>query len=487
MERKKRIILFASCLISLAALPAQDLSLITLLQGYLENDSEVQTAGLNLQRTQLNLQRTNIDRGLDISISTGTVTYQMGDNSSFKLNPNVKLSLPTVQKMSVNASTGLTFSSGNDDVLSSASLTLAMDIISENADNQKITDLKNQRSILEAERQLSQKLLSTEKQFYNTIKSLLNSAQSVISAENNLYSDKIKLEQTKTKGYTPTSTTYRQAELKVRSDENTVDTKVRTYFHDLMVFYSKCGYDFEPPEDLTDVDFLSFLPLDFPEFKLIDIETLDKSLYQQIETAVWNKKISDLENAAKKDFTLTGNAGYSYAAGKSVPGGVGGNGGSSSSGTSTVNLGLTGTYKGLSANGGVNFPISSNSSPSITASVTLSPNTFKKKSIDAEISSLSEETEKITMAKAENSYEVSVVDYTESKKNLLWQASTIQTNLEMSQEIEETMKKNYDAGVISLTEYKNAVNSRREYEISLKSNIIDSIIYNNNVKSLFFE
>lgn len=483
----KKIVSYLAAGLLILPLYAQNVSVITLLQGYLENDSEVQDSALKLQKNKLNVQKTKIDQGFDVTLSSGQMTFTFTeDDSSFKITPKIDAKIPQVQNLSASISTNISSSSKDDKTsVTDTTFSVGIDLISENAANQKITSIKNDRQILEAERSLSQRLLATEKQFYNELKSLLSSAQSITTSKNDLYSDTIKFEQTKTKGYAETSTTYRTNQMKVLSDEHDVGTKTRKFMHSLKVFYSKCGIELDIPEE-DNLDYFAYIPVDFPEFLLLDIEDFDKSTYKEIETALYNNKIAQLEQDAKKNLTLTAGASYTLA-GESSASTTTMMGNSNKKAPDKVGLNLSSTYSGLSISGGLSFPVEENAKPTVTASITLKPNTFIKKNIENQITDLDNESRTLTLKKAESNYEVSVADYSQTKKDLLWSESVIAENLSMYQSVEQDMKAYYESGLISESEYLTSKNNRQRYEIEKISNIIDKIIYNNSVTSLFYE
>ena len=88
---------------------------------------------------------------------------------------------------------------------------------------------------------------------------MLSSISSIISKQEKLYSDSIDFEAKKIQGYSTSSSTYRQSELKVKSDERDVTTAIHTFIHDSIVFYKKCGYDIQIDEN---VDLMSLVPSD---------------------------------------------------------------------------------------------------------------------------------------------------------------------------------------------------------------------------------
>lgn len=111
-------------------------------------------------------------------------------------------------------------------------------------EKRKIALLESERELLEAQRSLQDGFLSAETEFYKSLKTLYEIAASIVQEEKNLYEDKLLFEETKAKGYSPTSTKYRLAQSEVLNDEHKVEIYKRKLEREIRIFASKCGIEF---------------------------------------------------------------------------------------------------------------------------------------------------------------------------------------------------------------------------------------------------
>ena len=492
---KKRHLIFLTTLSLLAAIAyaeapkeeAQKVSVpdtTTLLLSYVENDSELRNLTIAAKKANLSYQSTKIDSGFDITLSSGDITLQVTDGGSkLSARPSVKAKLPQASNLSVTGQTNISYSD-SDSKVSDTSISLGVDIISSAVINNKITKLKAERSLAEAERKIQKRALSAEKEFYTELKKMLSSISSIISKQEKLYSDSIDFEAKKIQGYSTSSSTYRQSELKVKSDERDVTTAIHTFIHDSIVFYKKCGYDIQIDEN---VDLMSLVPSDIEAVEPVDVTSFDKELYSEIESANWSHTINSMERNSKKNYSLTASAGYTLD--------------NSSTKTDTVDASLKGTIGGVTLGVGVNMPIEgtgsksdtagasgngkSSSSPTFTLSATLTPNTFRKNNITKQQNELTEEQELISIESAEANYETKVVELQQKLDSLLWEKESAEKNLAMYEDLEKDMAELFSQGYISKNEYLSSKNTLNSNIIKRVSNLIDLIIYNDDVISNF--
>ena len=92
-----------------------------LLTGYLQNSLDLKSLVGKTQKTILESQLTDISYGFSFDISTGTITFTTGDNSSVQFTPKAQASVPQLNNLSLSASSRLVFDS--DDSTSSVSNT----------------------------------------------------------------------------------------------------------------------------------------------------------------------------------------------------------------------------------------------------------------------------------------------------------------------------------------------------------------------------
>lgn len=486
MKKKHFIFLTLAILFTTTAiaqeepLPQQKLpDTTTLLLSYVENDTELKNLTIAAKKSALSYKSTLIDSGFDVTLSSGTVTLQMSeDGSKLTAKPSVKAKLPQASNLSVTGQTNVS-SNSDETKVTDTSVSVGVDIISSAVISNKITKLKAERSVAEAQRKIEKRAIAAEKEFYTELKKLLSSISSIISKNEKLYSDSLDFEAKKIQGYSKSSSTYRQAELKVRSDEQDVESAMRSLIYDCVVFYKKCGYDISIDDK---IDLMSLVPSDIDEIEPLDITSLDKELYTDIESANWTYTINSMERKAKKTYSLSANAGYTFD--------------NSSTKSDSIDAGLNGTVGGVTLGAGVSVPVNKKSdssesnskasnSPTFTFNATISPNTFRKNSITKQTNELTEEQELLSIESAEVKYETKVVELQQKLDTLLWEKESAEKNLTMYEDLESDMAKLYSQGYISQPEYLSSRNNLNSNIIKKVSNLIDLIIYNDDVISNF--
>ena len=441
----------------------------TLLLSYVENDSELKNLTLSAKKAALSYESVKIDNGFDVTLSSGTISLQISeDGTSLSAKPSVKANLPAASNLSLTAKSSLSSEAGATNV-SDTSLSLGVDIISSVSLSNKITKLKAERSVTEAKRKIEKRAIAAEKEFYTALKNLLSSISSIMTKEENLYEDSIDFEAKKIQGYSSSSSTYRQAELKVISDQHDIDSARHSFIYNCIVFYKKCGYDIEITE--TD-DLMSYVPFGIDDIEAVDVHDFDRELYSEIESADWTYKINSLERASKKTYSLSANAGYTFA--------------NSSTKSDSIDAGLNGSIGGLSLGAGISFPLGSqNQSPVYTLSATVNPNTFRKNKITKEQNELTEEQELLAIEAAQAAYETKIVELEQKLDSILWEKKSSEENISMYAALEKDMAKLYEQGYVSKNEYLSSKTNLNNSLIKRLSNRIDLIIYNDDVISNF--
>lgn len=472
---KKLLFLFSTALLFSAALFAQTSSTTQalpdttrLLLSYVENDSELKNLTLAAKKTALSYESTKIDSGFDVTLSTGTITLKTSDDgNTLTAKPSVKASLPQASNLSVAAQTNYSSESA-DSKLSDTSVSVGVDIISSAVISNKLTKLKAERSVTDAQRKIEKRAIAAEKEFYTELKGLLTSINSIMTKRQTLYEDSIDLEAKKIQGYSKSSSTYRQAELKVISDQHEIESAIHSFKYNCIVFYKKCGYDLEIDDK---ADLMSFVPAGIDEVEPVDVTQFDKELYSEIENANWTYYINSMERSAKKTYSLSANAGYTFD--------------NTSTKSDSIDAGVSGTIGGLTLGAGISLPVGNSTTPAYTFSATLNPNTFRKNSITKQQNELTEEQELLAIKTAEASYETKVVELQQKLDTLLWEKKTAEENISMYDDLEKDMARLYKTGYVSETDYLSSKNNLNSSIIKKISNLIDLIIYNDDVVTNF--
>ena len=452
--------------------PVQNLPDTTvLLLSYVENDSELKKLTLAAKKSLLSCKSAEIDNGFDISLSSGNVTLRFNeDGTSITAKPSVKAEFPKLSNLSVSGQTNISSSSSESSV-KDTSLTLGLDIISSAAASAKIAGLKAERAAAEAHRKIEKRAVTAEKEFYTELKGMLSSINSIMTKKESLYEDSLDLEAKKIQGYSKSSAIYRQAELKVISDQHEIENAIHTFIYDCVVFYKKCGYNIQVD---ADAELMSFVPFGIEEVEPKRASDFNRELYSTIENAYWTHTINSMERSTKKTFSLTANAGYTFN--------------NSNTDSNSVDAGLSGTIGGLSLGAGVSVPAGSqkqDSFPTITLSAGISPNIFRKNSLTKQQDELTEQEELLAIEAAEDEYETRIVELQQKLDSLLWEKKTAEENISMYEALEQDMAKLYSQGYISEIDYLSAKNNLNSSIIKKITNLIDLIIYNDEVISYF--
>ena len=475
--KKKHFFLFSTSLFFLAIINAEPQSsqrlpdTTTLLLSYVENDAELKNLILAAKKSALSYQSAKIDTGFDVTLSSGSMTLQVNDDGTkLTAKPSVKMSLPQASNLSVTAQTNFSSESSNTS-LSNTSVAVGIDIISSAVISNKLTKLKAERAVTEAQRKIEKRAIAAEKEFYTALKSLLSSINTIMTKRQTLYEDSIDFEAKKVQGYSESSSTYRQAELKVISDQHEIDSAIHSFKYDCVVFYKNCGYDLEIDDK---ADLMSFVPSGIDEVEPADILKFDKALYTEIENANWTYYINSMERSSKKNYGLSASAGYTFD--------------NSITNSDSIDAGLSGTFGGLTVGAGISLPVKSSQSsisPAYTLSASLNPNVFRKNSITKKQNVLTEEQELLAIQTAESAYETKLVEFQQKLDTLLWEKKTVEENISMYGGLEKDMAQLYQQGYINETDYLSAKNNLNSSIIKKISNLIDLIIYNDDVISNF--
>lgn len=460
-------LLFCTSLFSIEKNTAQQMFL-----SYLENNNDIKNLVINAEKAQLNYQSTEINNGFDITVSTGTINLKsVGDKINISAKPSVSAKLPQTSNLGISASTTLNYKAGDKENFTAkdTSISLNIDLISSSTLEREINLKKAERTVLEAKRNLQSQTIKVETAFYNQIKSLLESTDSLLKTKQSLYDDTLSFESVVAKGYSKTSSTYRQAEMKVISDKHSVEEKERKLIHSYKSFYTDCGISLEIDEN---VDFLDLIPSEIPVLTPVNINDFDKEKYTKLENAKWNYEINSLNRKVNKNISLGLNGGYTFN--------------NSATSKDSIDAGISSKVGGLSLAAGVKVPVGEElKNTDFTLSATFTPNTNKKQKISERQSELEEELELLAIESAISDYESYVVQSSQNIDDILWNKLSIEESYKMYTNLEKDMKNWYSQGIIAQSEYLNAKSNAESYKVKLLENQLEILIYNNNIYGMF--
>jgi len=433
-----------------------------LLQNYCNQDIQFEELAISYQQAELSHRKTQIDNGVEFSASTGSIKIEFADNQvNTSLSPSISVKIPSLSNTEAKISVPISIE--EDVSMQNAGISLSTEIISSSKANRELTLEKSLRSVEEAQRKLTARIVALEKAFLNELKNLYSLGLDVYEAEEDLLTKQISFEGIKLQGYSTTSPKYRSSQLSVKSAEYDLEKAKRKYSNSLEKFLAACG--------ATELDIYS---LEIPETELLKITDFPKNKFSAIENVVWSNYLNSTSRNNKKDFTLSANTSANFSLMNETM-------------SSTIGAGLTAAFKGISGNMNFSFPTNDKSNPSVSFSLSWNPNQSKLASISEETSTLQEQQEVLSLKKAEESYIDTVNEYETNRENLLWQ---YEKNLEeetMYKELAEDTQYWYNEGIVSESEYRQANSNYAKAILSVTSSKIDQLIYNLDLKSLFVE
>ncbi|MBQ4553671.1 MAG: hypothetical protein IJA53_01065 [Spirochaetaceae bacterium] len=433
-----------------------------LLQNYCNQDIQFEELAISYQQAELSHRKTQIDNGVEFSASTGSIKIEFADNQvNTSLSPSISVKIPSLSNTEAKISVPISIE--EDVSMQNAGISLSTEIISSSKANRELTLEKSLRSVEEAQRKLTARIVALEKAFLNELKNLYSLGLDVYEAEEDLLTKQISFEGIKLQGYSTTSPKYRSSQLSVKSAEYDLEKAKRKYSNSLEKFLAACG--------ATELDIYS---LEIPETELLKITDFPKNKFSAIENVVWSNYLNSTSRNNKKDFTLSANTSANFSLMNETM-------------SSTIGAGLTAAFKGISGNINFSFPTNDKSNPSVSFSLSWNPNQSKLALISEETSTLQEQQEVLSLKKAEESYTDTVNEYETNRENLLWQ---YEKNLEeetMYKELAEDTQYWYNEGIVSESEYRQANSNYAKAILSVTSSKIDQLIYNLDLKSLFVE
>ena len=433
-----------------------------LLQNYCNQDIQFEELAISYQQAELSHRKTQIDNGVEFSASTGSIKIEFADNQvNTSLSPSISVKIPSLSNTEAKISVPISIE--EDVSMQNAGISLSTEIISSSKANRELTLEKSLRSVEEAQRKLTARIVALEKAFLNELKNLYSLGLGVYEAEEDLLTKQISFEGIKLQGYSTTSPKYRSSQLSVKSAEYDLEKAKRKYSNSLEKFLAACG--------ATELDIYS---LEIPETELLKITDFPKNKFSAIENVVWSNYLNSTSRNNKKDFTLSANTSATFSLMNETM-------------SSTIGAGLTAAFKGISGNMNFSFPTNDKSNPSVSFSLSWNPNQSKLASISEESSTLQEQQEVLSLKKAEESYTDTVNEYETNRENLLWQYEKNLEEENMYKELAEDTQYWYNEGIVSESEYRQANSNYAKAILSVTSSKIDQLIYNLDLKSLFVE
>ena len=264
--------------------------------------------------------------------------------------------------------------------------------------------------------------------------------------------------------------------MNVLSDEHEIEVKKRTLVNDYRIFYIKCGYRLTIDGES---DFMKLVPSDIVEVEALNIHDYDPKNYSSTEAAEWKNKINTMTRESNKNFSLSASGGYTFKSDRAKD--------TAGNKHDTVDVGLDASYGGITLSAETNIPIMDNPSPSLTFSIGVTPNTFKKNKLEKQKEDLNVQQEKLDISSARRDLGTKAQEKDLQLADINWERTKNNENLALYESLENDMLKWYQQGVITESEYLSAKVNRQQASVTKIINLIDMIVYNCEIKTMFVE
>lgn len=474
----------------------------TLLAGFLENDLQLKKYSITEEKKSLALKSAKVSNGVIVELSTGTMKIQSSsDRTKITVTPQASVEVPALNGLKVEGSVPVVVEDGKKEYRN-GSVVASAEIVGNSRKKRQVALMEAERALLEARRDVRDRALSAEKDFYSGLKTLYKYAVEVLDARENLYDDSIDLRVLAAQGYSKTSAAYRQKNLKVESDRRNVREKQRILERETQLFAKKCGIDFRRIDDgegqgdrpeAGDNAFdaaIAFLPGEIPDAVEANIFKFDKSQFSKIEKAKWNALMADLKRRASGDLTLRANAGYVFSDSFLAKD-------DSSATSDAVTGGISLSWRGIEASAGVGVPNGKDVlngsdggkdfNPYYTLSLTVRPTDFLTGAIDRRQDELDVQLEQIELSTAEDDYDTEVLSATSSFHDLKWNERSYAEEFKTYDALEADMARWLRQGSVTESDWLSAKNNKEKSRINILINRIEQQIFSDEIRLLFVD
>ena len=449
-------------------LQGEPVTIESMLAAYISNDRQTQILAAQYQQAVLSHESVQNSTGLDVELSTGTVSIRAGQ---FRAEPAVTLSMPTLNGTVVAASVPVSvYGTDGKASVGGSSVSIETEILGGGAMQQRLSLVKSQRNVLEFRRSLEEHLLSTEYDFYSNLKSIYTEYASVLSAQNTLYEEKIDLDAIVVQGYGPKSSRYRTAQLEMLNAQHIADERQRRLERSVEKFAQKCNLD---PKKLT-ANEIPDVSLQLESSGILEEPVTDSvHNYKAMEKAEWNMEITKLEQKADSQVSLYAGAGYTHK-------------NTTFADNDTVNASLSLGLFGARLSAGVAVPVTGESrTPAAQFSLSWSPSDLKSDRIKKQQNALDVHLALLQIQEAQESYETDMEDSLTDRTDLLW---TRQLNLEQAElyrELVDDMASWFAAGYVTDSENRQAQVNLQNALIQCRITDIELLLNSIKTKMLF--
>lgn len=440
----------------------------SLLESYLSTDRTYKEVALQYEQALLAFQKTQIQNTFNFSFSTGSAQFDIDkDGSRLSFSPSLSLDIPELQNTRLEAKTSLKVPIQDDSSfgVNNASLSLSTDLISSAKKNRELTLKKARESLDEAKRKKDSKSLSLKKEFLQALKSLFSLQTNLLTQEENALTKERDLALLKAQGFEEASAKYRLAYLSWQTALRTYEEAKRSFEKELLDFSKRCAVD------RVDIN------IKIPNEALFSIHDFSKTEFSTIRSSLLSYENNRLLNEAKTPFQLGFNAAYGFSQLEKKD---------EIEIKNNLSTGISFKKGGLSASFGLQNDLDDLDILGFTFSLGYSFSEQKLSKLSGEEDFLQEKILALAIENAESIYESALIEKDKQKDDLLWQLSKTKEHESLYANLADDMKSWFEKGIISETEYKQAVANHLKAGTELRIAEIDCLVYNIDIALLFY-
>ena len=95
--------------------------------------------------------------------------------------------------------------------------------------------------------------------------------------------------------------------------------------------------------------------------------------------------------------------------------------------------------------------------------------------------------EEINLLSSQNDYETTILEKITLASDIKWSKKSYEEEFQLYSTLENDMKNWFSEGLVTKSDWQDALNKKNKAQIQILTNALDSLIFNNEIKSLFVD
>jgi hypothetical protein len=396
-----------------------------LLNGFLAKDTELQNLAIKREKALLAAGRTAIQNGFNITLTTGTMYLYPGDETkTFSMEPEMRLTFPALRNLALSLNVPLTF--GNEGSIGeNARVEASLPLISTVGKKRRLTLLRAERAVFEAEQAFTRRALQAEKEFYAALQDLYNLKISLLTHESAAYDKDIDLLTLQAQGYGASSARLRTGRLEAEDAHRAVREDERLFERRLATFARNCGIA------------VTELPQALPEAELSAVTWPEQT--RESEAAEWAHYVGELDRAATSNRfpELSAQGSFTYKA-------------KNMDGKNSIGAGLSFSWYGVTLSAGAEFA----QKPALTFGIGINLEDLRLHGYDAALGALDAKAELLAIDAAKDSDDETRLSRETEARDLAWEKLQRAEQLALYEQLYREMRPWFESGNITESEWR---------------------------------